>query len=238
VAKKAKPVKKTLEDYPRPSVAVDTAVLTVLPPEVAGRGDDRGELAVLQIRRAGGHRKGEWSLPGTFLHEGELLSESVARSLREKAGLGDDVVPRQLRVFDAVDRDTRGRVLSVAHMVWVPYERLAPVVEVRDGGLRLAPVDEVGPMPFDHPTIVGDAVERGRAEYAEAADPGGLLPDSFTLHELWVVHDAVAGHYESSEDAFRLRAVRFLEPSPEPPRRLDVGRPAKLYRRREVPPIR
>ena len=87
-------------------------------------------------------------------------------------------------------------------------------------------------MPFDHPEIVAAAVDQGRAEYAGATDPGRLLPDSFTLHELWVVHDAVAGHYDSSEDAFRLRAVRLLEPSPEPPRKLDVGRPARLYRRR------
>jgi len=163
--------------------------------------------------------------------DGEL-SESVARSLREKAGLGDDVVPRQLRVFDRLERDTRGRVLSVAHKVWVPYARLAPVVEAGGGALRLVPVGEVGPMPFDHPEIVAAAVDQGRAEYAQAADPGRLLPDSFTLHELWVVHDAVAGHYDSSEDAFRLRAVRLLEPSPEPPRKLDVGRPARLYRRR------
>jgi len=224
--------RRTLLDYPRPSVAVDTAVLTVLPSERTGRGDDRGELAVLQVRRAGGHKRGEWSLPGTFLHEGELLAESVARSLREKAGLGEDVVPRQLRVFDAVERDTRGRVLSVAHKVWVPYTRLAPVVGAADGALRLVPVGEVGPMPFDHPEIVAEAVAQGRAEYAERADPGRLLPDSFTLHELWVVHDAVAGHFDSTKDAFRLRAVRLLEPSPEPPRRLDVGRPAKLYRRR------
>jgi hypothetical protein len=123
-------------------------------------------------------------------------------------------------------------VLSVAHKVWVPYARLAPVVEAGDGALRVVPVGEVGPMRFDHPEIVAAAVDQGRVEYAEAADPGRLLPDSFTLHELWVVHDAVAGHYDSSEDAFRLRAVRLLEPSAEPPRKLDVGRPAKLYRRR------
>ncbi|WNV74108.1 NUDIX domain-containing protein [Geodermatophilus sp. DSM 44513] len=228
----AKKRKRTLLDHPQPSVAVDTAVLTVLPPERTGRGDDRGELAVLQVRRAGGHKRGQWSLPGTFLHGGELLAESVARSLREEAGLGDDVVPRQLRVFDAVDRDTRGRVLSVAHAVWLPHARLAPVVAAAGGGLRLVPVGEVGPMPFDHPEVVAAAVAQGRAEYAERADPGRLLPDSFTLHELWVVHDAVAGHFASTEDAFRLRAVRLLEPSSELPRKPAVGRPARLYRRR------
>lgn len=226
------PAEGTLEDHPRPSVAVDTAVLTVLPPGLTGRGDGHGELAVLQVRRAGGRKQPKWSLPGTLLLGAELLSQAVARSLREEAGLDDGIVPRQVRVFDALDRDTRGRVLSVAHRVWAPYARLAPLVAASGGGLRLAPVDEVGPMPSDRAEVVAAAVEQGRAEYAGAADPGRLLPESFTLHELWVVHDAVAGHRGSGEDAFRLRAVRLLEPSPEPPRRLDVGRPARLYRRR------
>lgn len=49
---------RRLTDYPRPSVAVDTAVLTL---------DERLGLVVLQVRRE--NRRG-WGLPGTFLHEG------------------------------------------------------------------------------------------------------------------------------------------------------------------------
>ncbi|MFC7573109.1 hypothetical protein ACFQX8_12205 [Klenkia terrae] len=48
---------KALTDYPRPSVAVDTAVLTVPPVEAS--------LDVVLVRADGG-----WALPGTFLHEG------------------------------------------------------------------------------------------------------------------------------------------------------------------------
>ncbi|PRC61701.1 NUDIX hydrolase, partial [Mycobacterium sp. ITM-2017-0098] len=66
---------KTLDSYPRPSVAVDTALLTL-----AG---DLG-LAVLEVRRNNGRG---WGLPGTFLHEGETLAEAVDRSLREKGGV-------------------------------------------------------------------------------------------------------------------------------------------------------
>ena len=49
---------KTLADYPRPSVAVDTAVLTVAP---------GGILQVLQVRDAT-KKRDAWALPGTFLH--------------------------------------------------------------------------------------------------------------------------------------------------------------------------
>src|SRR5437763_4779432 len=107
-----------LAQWPRPSVAVDVALLTVRPP---------GELAVLIHRRAGGYGKGRWSLPGTFVHEGETLQRAALRALRDKAGVRGEH-PQQLRVFDAPRRDDRGWVMSVAHADLVPYERLEPVL--------------------------------------------------------------------------------------------------------------
>ena len=80
---------RTLEDYPRPSLAVDTAVLTVA---AAGR------LCVLLTRTAGPARDdGEvWRLPGTFVHPGETLVVAVLRSLEVKAGVVG-LRPRQLQ---------------------------------------------------------------------------------------------------------------------------------------------
>src|SRR3954453_16352008 len=91
---------RKLTDYPQPSVAVDTAVLTLDP--------ERG-LVLLEVRRPAG--KG-WALPGTFLHEGETLADAVDRSLRDKANVRG-LHPRQLHVFDDPMRDDRGWVLSV-----------------------------------------------------------------------------------------------------------------------------
>ena len=81
---------RSLADYPRPSVAVDTALLT-LDPELG--------LVVLQVRR---NDKAGWALPGTFLWEGERLADAVKRSLRDKAGVRG-VHPRQLHVFDKLE---------------------------------------------------------------------------------------------------------------------------------------
>ena len=117
---------RSLSDYPRPSVAVDTAVLTLDP--------DLG-LVVLQVRRDGGTG---WALPGTFLYEGETLADAVDRSLRKKANVRG-LHPRQLHVFDDPQRDDRGWVLSVAHVEVVQAERLDSRFS---DTTRLVPVDD------------------------------------------------------------------------------------------------
>jgi 8-oxo-dGTP diphosphatase len=206
---------KPLTDYPRPSVAVDTAVLTVW----------RDRLCVLAVE----HTKApgfDWALPGTFLHEGERLAEAVLRSLQDKAGISGRT-PKQLYVFDEPDRDPRDRVLSVAHVDVVPFEQLEPALEndhvelfpANDGGVRL---------PYDHPAIVAKAVEYARADYESAPDPGGLLTGPFTLRDLRKAHEAVAGR-ELMRDTFR----RFMEPQLVPTGEMTSsgrGRPSRLFR--------
>jgi ADP-ribose pyrophosphatase YjhB (NUDIX family) len=208
---------RRLEDYPRPSVAVDTAVLTV--PE--GRAP---ALSVLLVRRQGTHRHGQWLLPGTFIHPGETLADAVLRSLREKAHL-EGLRPRQLHVFDDPGRDDRGWVLSVAHVDVVPAERVQAALA---SGCVLAPVDEVSGLAFDHDAIVRMATDDLRDRYREHPDPDRLLPEPFTLLQLQRLHQAVAGH-DLVKDTFRRNMQPHLV---ETGRRAEgtVGKPARLWR--------
>ena len=147
---------RSLSDYPRPSVAVDTAVLTL---------DPKLGLVVLEVRRVTGTG---WALPGTFLYEGETLAEAVDRSLRDKANVRG-LHPRQLHVFDDPHRDDRGWVLSVAHVEVVQAERLeSRFVETT----RLVPVRAPGRLPYDHADIIELAVEDVRSHYARQAGSG------------------------------------------------------------------
>jgi len=211
-----------LADYPRPSVAVDTAVVTLEP-----RSDRTRRLSVLQVRRGGSHRHGVWALPGAFLHEGERLRDAVDRSLREKAGVGG-VHPHQLHVFDAPGRDQRGWVLSVAHVAVVPFEHLATALEESET-LRLAPASAPGRLPYDHNDIVDRAIDHLRDRYATEPDPDRLLPDTFSLRELRLVHEAVAGH-RLQRDTFRRAVEADLEPTGQFSSGTR-GRPAELFRR-------
>lgn len=209
---------KTLADYPRPSVAVDTALLTV--PEGSGT------LQVLLVRRAGSHQEGAWALPGTFLHDGERLAQAVLRSLRDKAGV-EGLAPHQLHVFDDPDRDDRGWVLSVAHMDVVAWPRIAKALAARDD-VRLVPVDDAVGLPFDHDAIVSMAVDQLRDRYRSRPDPDRLLPSPFTLLQLRHLHEAVLGHVPH-KDTFR----RHMQPqlkATDRHREGDVGKPAALFR--------
>ena len=62
----------------------------------------------------------------------------------------------------------------------------------------------------------------------ERPDPDRLLPGSFTLRELRLVHEGVAGR-ELQRDSFRRAMERYLEPTGETVVR-GPGRPAELFR--------
>lgn len=204
-------------------MAVDTAVLTVW----------GGALQVLLIRRGAGHKSGEWSLPGTFVHAGETLAEAVLRSLDSKAGVRGRS-PLQLLVFDDPERDERGWVMSVAHLDVVPYAELKGALS--GSGVRLAPVAEVmgddgdPALPYDHAAILRAAVDEVRAEYRDRPDPRGLLGEDFTLRELRELHEVVLGE-SLQRDTFR----RTMAPGLRGTGRMSdggKGRPAALFRNR------
>ena len=210
----------SLLDYPRPSVAVDTAALTV----------DGAALMVLLVRRREAHRAGEWALPGTFLRERETLADAVLRSLRDKAGI-EGRVPRQLHVFDDPGRDDRGWTLSVAHMDAVPFRDLEKPLQSDD--VRLASVtadmDLIAALPYGHADMVNLAVERMRQDYARTPDPAGLLSEPFTLKDLRELHEAVTGR-PLMRDTFR----RQMEPQLTATGQMSDGtrgRPSRLWRR-------
>ena len=206
---------KTLAEYPHPSVAVDTVALTY---------DENRGLEVLVV---GG--PDEWALPGTFLHEGEVLADAVQRALQEKAGVYG-LKPWQLEVFDALRRDRRGWVLSVAHVCVIPVERLADRDPDRT---RLVPADDPGTLIYDHPKMIQLALEDLRARYDIEPDPDHLLTETFTLRQLALLHGAVAGKPVAPQelDTFRRYMQEHLDLASGKPVKGE-GRPAKLFRRK------
>jgi 8-oxo-dGTP diphosphatase len=215
---------KTLDDYPRPSVAVDTAVLTV--------SDSRLQvLLTLTNDAVRSHNADRWRLPGTFLHPHERLADAVRRALNDKAGVAG-LAPRPLEVFDDPHRDDRGWVLSVAHLAAVRKDRI-PLIE----RTKLVPVSEVGALEYDHDRIVAAAVTQLRADYRHHPDPAQLLPDanpdeppgSFTIRELRKLHEVVLGETFNA-DTFRRTMLPSLTPTGQW-RKGARGKPAELYLR-------
>lgn len=201
---------KALTDYERPSVAVDTAVLTV----------DGDRLAVLVVPGSGPRPM----LPGTFVHPGERLRDAARRALDRKAGLRD-VAFAQLEMFDDPKRDHRGWVLSMAHAAAVPRDRLpadALLVPIVAGGAR-------DRLEYDHDAMVRLAVASLRRQYAEHVDPAQFLGATFTVLELRRLYETVFGR-TFPKDTFRRHVLDGLANTGD----MSVaggGRPAELFRR-------
>jgi 8-oxo-dGTP diphosphatase len=246
------PDQSQLTQFPRPSVAVDTAVLCPVP----GRG-----LHVLLTHPG----DGVWQLPGSILRPQERLAEAVARCLREKARLVDRA-PVQLHVFDQPDRDDRGWVISVAHLDvlsagdvglartgddGVPESGTAEAgddpAESGDGFAeavatdsdhadapvhrrKLVPVHDVDELSSEHQEIVRVAVHRLRALHERTPDPFGLLESEFSLRQLRELHEIVAGE-SLQADTFRRTMLPLLDPTGQAVSQ-GRGRPAQTFTRR------
>jgi 8-oxo-dGTP diphosphatase len=167
-------------EYPRPALTVDCVVF----------GIDVSELMVLLIQRDLPPFEGQWALPGGFVHMGESLIEAAFRELQEETGL-DKVYLEQLYTFGGVDRDPRGRVVSVAHyaLVKLSDHRVQAATDARDA--QWFPVWDTPTLAFDHAQILTMAMGRlkGKVRY----HPIGfeLLPKKFTLTQLQKLYEVI-----------------------------------------------
>ena len=72
---------------------------------------------MLLVERGGEPYKGCWAFPGGFLNMDETTDECAVRELEEETGL-KDVFVEQLQAFSDIDRDPRGRTITVAYYAW------------------------------------------------------------------------------------------------------------------------
>lgn len=167
-------------EYPRPALTVDCVVF----------GLDEDDLKVLLIQRDLEPFAGKWALPGGFVRMDESLEEAARRELAEEAGVSN-VFLEQLYSFGDVNRDPRGRVVTVAYYALVKLGNYAVKGATDARNAAWFAVDDVPPLAFDHDRILEVAYERlkGKVRY----QPIGfeLLPPKFTLTQLQKMYEKV-----------------------------------------------
>lgn len=231
-----------LDQFPRPGLTVDLAILTV-----TDAGSSGPTLRVLVQHRTD---PTGLALPGGFMRERSTVERTIADVLERKVGISvdTDIAPRLLRVFDDPDRDERTWALSLAHSISLPEAALAGahgelVPVLPDGHLAGSP-----DLLFDHAQIVTAAITALRERYDiryrfrhADPDPDQFLPQPFTLHQLRKVHEAVLGA-RLHKDNFNRRMKEHLAPltrGGEPVLAENLrGRPAALYRTMPKPRTR
>ena len=133
--------------YPRPAVTADCVVMTT-----------ESEPRVLLIQRGGDPYKGRWAIPGGFLNMDETTEQCAIRELEEETGLQIDQV-YQIGAYSKVDRDPRGRTISVAYLALV-NQPLDVSGQDDAAEAKWFSVNALPPLAFDHEEIMADAIAK------------------------------------------------------------------------------
>ena len=130
--------------YPRPAVTADCVVIT-----------KEAEPKVLLIQRGADPYKGCWAFPGGFMNMDETTEQCAIRELEEETGLKVSTV-RQIGAYSKVDRDPRGRTITVAYRAII--DKPAQVTGQDDAAkAEWFPLSALPELAFDHADIMADA---------------------------------------------------------------------------------
>lgn len=225
--------KQILADF---KVGVDNVIFSI--------DTHQNRLLILLVMRQDEPYLGDWCLPGTLVRKGETLEAAADRILAEKIQV-DNLYLEQLYTFGGPGRDPREavdrynvRYLSVSYFALVRYES-AELIATGVGGIAWYPIiqgqdgisEKLPDLAFDHQQIIEYGYQRLRNKLEYSPIAFDILPELFTLSDVYQLYSTVLGETFSDYSNFRNRLIKlnFLQETDQKSSR-GSGRPATLYR--------
>lgn len=177
-------------DHPRPAVTVDILVFTL----------DEDAIRMLMVRRKAEPFAGQWAIPGGFLEIDEEIEDAVLRELHEETGLDGVALLAPIGVFGELDRDPRGRTITLAHAAAVRGP--APALTAGDDAAEavwLKP-DEVDQFAFDHDQIIAEGLQWLAVGIEMGPVALVLLPEVFSDADVKRLHTAIGASERDARD--------------------------------------
>ncbi|MDY6897966.1 MAG: NUDIX domain-containing protein [Cyanobacteriota bacterium] len=209
-------------------VGVDNAIFSV---DIA-----QNRLMVLLVMRSCEPFANTWGLPGTLVREGESLEDAAYRIMAEKICV-ENLYLEQLYTFGGPKRDPREasdsygvRYLSVSYFALVRFEE-AKLITDSVADVAWYPIKEIPSLAFDHNEIISYGYKRLRNKLEYSPVAFDVLPEQFTLNDLYQFYTTVLGDNFSDYSNFRARLLKlgFLCDTGTKVSR-GAGRPASLYK--------
>ena len=166
--------------HARPSVTTDCVIF----------GFDEADLKVLLIERGIEPYKNKWALPGGFVKMDETADEGAKRELFEETSI-KNVFIEQLYTFSDVERDPRGRVISIAYFALINLNNFKIQAGDDAKNAKWFPVSELPTLAFDHEKIFRTALYRLKGKIRYQPIGFELLPEKFTLTDLQHLYEVV-----------------------------------------------
>ncbi len=165
-------------DYPRAAITTDCVIF----------GFDGYELKVLLIQRGVEPYKGEWALPGGFLKMDERVEECAFRELKEETSFGADTL-EQFGVFSSVERDPRGRVVTIAFYTLAKKDFVQGGDDASDA--RWFSLEKLPQLAFDHYDILCEARVALKRDIHHQPIAFRLLAEHFTMSQLQRLYESI-----------------------------------------------
>jgi ADP-ribose pyrophosphatase YjhB (NUDIX family) len=147
------------------------------------------ELNVLLTRRPVEPLKNEWSLMGGFMENGESLDQAAEKILFLYTS-HKDIYMEQVGAYGDVDRDSGGRVVSVAYYALVNAENFNTSLAKKYDAKWLS-VSKLPKLVFDHNKMVEDAIKLLQYKASNQPIVFKFFDEKFTLTELQDLYEAI-----------------------------------------------
>ncbi|MEK7648681.1 MAG: NUDIX domain-containing protein [Patescibacteria group bacterium] len=207
-----------LKQFVHAILATDIVIFTI----------QNGQLKVLLIKMTRQPYVNMWAIPGGLITPDESADEAALRHLRAKTNV-KDVYLEQLYTFGRVDRDPRGRVVSVAYFALIPSTNVSLKTTADYAGIDWFPIKKLPSLAYDHSEIISRAIDRLKSKLAYSTISYSLLSKEFTLSELQSVYEVILGRKLDKRN-FRKKILSLgLIRATGKKRRGTANRPAELY---------
>lgn len=203
-----------IKSYDHPYLTVDGVILRYF----------QKHLEVLLL-----HRQGEypgWALPGGFVNIDQIAEDTLRRKVKEKTDF-EIGHAEQLKTYDALDRDPRGRIISMAYLCLTHNEDESGLwfqIDSKEKKLTNGEASiSFSDLCFDHGEILEDALIRLKGKLWWSDLPKYLLPERFVLRDIDGLFQTIEG--KETNMLKRQLGKRIREVGTSNTR----GRPAKAY---------
>lgn len=203
-------------------LAVDVVLFTIK--------DGKLLVRLIGVDRPPAFPKGSKGFPGGLIKPTETAEEAAERIIKDKAGISArKIYSEQLYTFSTVNRDPRGRVVSVSYIALVPWDKLSAAEQKNSNDSWWTEIDRAKGLAYDHDAMLKYAKNRLQTRFGNSTIASKILPKEFTLGMLERVYETILGERQDKRN-FRKKIAK-LKILKELPRKQtgEPFRPAQLY---------
>jgi|JI6StandDraft_1071083.scaffolds.fasta_scaffold16821_2 8-oxo-dGTP diphosphatase len=151
-------------------------------------GYDGQDVKIMLVKRKGEPYHDKYALPGGLVRDTETCESCARRTLSEKLAI-DNLYIEQLGSFDAVHRDPRERIISVAYFSIIRQDALQTILGRGVSDVIWENMFDIKKIAFDHNEIIHEAIKRVQGKLAYEPIAFELLNKKFALSEVQKIYE-------------------------------------------------